>query len=46
MEADFSDNYFDLLPEVPAVVHVLVPGDISGDELLRRLSVRSVVDTR
>jgi beta-mannosidase len=42
--AEFSDNYFDLLPELPAETVVRTTKDIDADELRRRLRVRSVFE--
>jgi beta-mannosidase len=41
-EAGFSDNFFDLLPEVATVVQVTTDSDMSADELRRRLRLKSV----
>jgi hypothetical protein len=46
VEAEFSDNFFDALPELPARVVMKTELDLEGEELARRLRVRSVADTR
>jgi beta-mannosidase len=46
MEAEFSDNFFDLFPELPTEVQVETPQDISPAELQRRLEIRSVAEAR
>ena len=43
-EAAYSDNFFDLLPEVAAVVEVSTDSDMSADEVRRRLRVKSVAN--
>jgi beta-mannosidase len=44
VEAAFSDNFFDLFPEVPVVIQVTVEPGMSADEVRRRLRIRSVAD--
>jgi hypothetical protein len=41
-EAGYSDNFFDLLPEVATVVQVTTDSAMSADELRRRLRLKSV----
>ncbi len=45
VDAEFSDNFFDVFPELPAEVRVATEADLSSEELLRRLSIRCVADT-
>ncbi len=46
VEAEFSDNYFDVFPEVPVEVEVSTRADLKPDALHRRLRVRTVADAR
>ncbi len=43
-EAAFSDNFFDLFPEVAAVIEVTTDSAMTADEVRRRLRVRSVAE--
>lgn len=46
IEAEPSDNYFDLLPEVEKRVIARTESDIAADELRRCLRVRSVAEAQ
>jgi beta-mannosidase len=46
MEAKFSDNYMDVLPEVPVRFSVSTPMAIEARELHRRLRIRSAADAQ
>jgi len=45
-EAAFSDNFFDVMGELPVNVLVTTADDLSADEVHRRLSIRSVADAQ
>ncbi len=46
IEAEFSDNFFDLFPEVHVRVRLKTASDMSAGEVHRRLRVRSAVEAR
>jgi len=46
LEAQFEDNYFDLLPHVPVRLKVTTPVDMEADELKRRLLIRTAADAQ
>lgn len=46
VEAEFADNFFDALAEVSVGIAVSTARDMSPQELLRRLVVRTVADVR
>ena len=46
LHAEFSDNCFDVFPEVPISVRVRTRADVGPDDVRRRLRVRSVAEVR
>ena len=46
VEAEFSDNFFDVMAEVPVTLELTTTDDFEAAEVHRRLSVRSVAETR
>jgi beta-mannosidase len=46
LEADYSDNFFDSLPELPSRVLIRTATPVEPDEVQRRLRVRSVAETQ
>ena len=44
MEADFEDNFFDMLESVPVMVRVTTEYDTDGGAVARRLKIRTVAD--
>ena len=45
-EAEFSDNFFDMLPEVPVSVQVRTDDGLETEDLRRRLRIRSLAEAR
>jgi len=46
VEARFSDNYFDVIPEVPVAIDIGTSRPVEAAELHRRLQIRSVAEVR
>ena len=46
LQAQFGDNYFDLLPDVPVTIKVTTARDMEPEELRRRLLIRTAADAQ